>query len=146
MVNREEEWRLNICLFCRFVVFNMESPLNVADRHMDLGSMRDFFNWTMTFRHDSDVYCPYGSVVRREEETPSSSPSWSVWANKTRSALWLVSNCHTYSARERYVGELVRRGLQVDVFGLCGEAECDKQRCDSTIANEYRWEQILWHL
>ena len=45
----------------RFVAFVLESPLMMqfADR---FDEFNDFFNWTMTYRRDSDIYAPYGTV------------------------------------------------------------------------------------
>ena len=63
---------------------------------------------------------------------------------KNRTALWLASNCRTDSGRERYVGELARRGLEVDVLGRCGgggdgrTTECDRKECDREIHKNYR--------
>jgi hypothetical protein len=32
--------------------------------YMDISSMDGFFNWTMTYRRDSDFYRPYGRIVK----------------------------------------------------------------------------------
>ena len=32
--------------------------------YMDIAPMNNFFNWTMTYRRDSDFYRPYGRVVK----------------------------------------------------------------------------------
>ena len=34
--------------------------------YMDISSMNNFFNWTMTYRTDSDVYRPYGWLAEAE--------------------------------------------------------------------------------
>ncbi len=68
---------------------------------------------------------------------PPRSPAYVPLSNKTRTALWLVSNCRTHSERERYVGELVRSGLDVDVLGACGAERCDSH-CEGSIAESYR--------
>ena len=44
--------------------------------------------------------------------------------NFFRLALWLVSNCETFSAREDFVDELVKF-VDVDVFGKCSGASLD---------------------
>ena len=43
----------------RYVMFLMESPLNDNFPYEKFGK---FFNWTMTFRRDSDFYRPYGWI------------------------------------------------------------------------------------
>ena len=46
----------------RYVVFTKESP----DNHVgSLEGFRAVFNWTMTYRRDSDIWTPYGRVVPR---------------------------------------------------------------------------------
>ena len=32
--------------------------------YMDISSMNNFFNWTMTYRRDSDFFRPYGRIVQ----------------------------------------------------------------------------------
>ena len=42
----------------RLVYMNMESPMSWNTP--DIITMKNFFNWTMTYRHDSDIPRPYG--------------------------------------------------------------------------------------
>jgi alpha-1,3-fucosyltransferase len=52
----------------RFVFYHFESPENTAALLMDDPRFRfDFFNWTMTYRRDSDIYLRdyYGSFVSK---------------------------------------------------------------------------------
>jgi hypothetical protein len=45
----------------RYVAFLLESPLMAAfDRY---STFINFFNWTMTYRPDSDIFAPYGSIT-----------------------------------------------------------------------------------
>ena len=32
--------------------------------YMDINAMDGFFNWTMTYRRDSDFFRPYGRIVQ----------------------------------------------------------------------------------
>jgi len=50
-----QEWRHSAQ---RFVYVNVESPMSYPSS--GAGYMNDFFNWTMTYRQDSDVPRPYG--------------------------------------------------------------------------------------
>ena len=45
----------------RYVHFIMESAQYL---YMDIHTMDGFFNWTMTYRKDSDFYRPYGRLVQ----------------------------------------------------------------------------------
>ena len=73
----------------RWVFFNMESPLfqfwkNRAYRHWD-----GWFNWTMTYRKDSDIWMKYGDVVLHNE---SHFPGEKLkYKDKEKSVVWMVS-------------------------------------------------------
>lgn len=57
-------------------------------------------------------------------------------ATKNKSAMWLVSNCHTSSKRENYIKELSKH-IPVDIFGGCGKRGCAKGRQEaSCLTNE----------
>ncbi len=87
-----------------------------------------FFNWTMTYRSDSDIPRPYGWIERnnvpksyapwREKPKPKWLPydeaefkeslkfrnsSFLARAQRPKLVAWIVSNCHTSSRREDYV-------------------------------------------
>ncbi len=120
----------------RFVFFIMESQ--VYSIH-NLRSMNRFFNWTMTFRWDSDIPRPYGwfqelskdpfsfyphkpdhwiqfDEQRFQESLPSRPKSFHDLARRPGKVAWIVSHCDTSSRREDYVYQL-RKYIQVDEFG-----------------------------
>ncbi|XP_052792246.1 3-galactosyl-N-acetylglucosaminide 4-alpha-L-fucosyltransferase FUT3-like [Mya arenaria] len=74
------------------------------------------FNLTMTYHRRSDVYVPYGKLVPKSPPEPKDFAA--VAENKTRSVLWVASNCHTFSWREQYVKEL-QKYIDVDIYGRC---------------------------
>lgn len=45
----------------RFVMFYLETPFSLPSNVWDV-KLKNFFNWTMTYRTDSDVFSPYGFV------------------------------------------------------------------------------------
>ena len=58
-----------------------------------------FFNLTMTYRRDSDIYTPFGKTEKLTEQS-----KWEPLKNDTRQlAVWIVSHCKTNSRREEYV-------------------------------------------
>ena len=113
-------------------MFLMESPLN---DHFPYENFENFFNWTMTYRKNSDFHRPYGWIAPRNWtwHYPSSSAqeNWSQYHISSRSVIdlkvkksnlkdkktvaWLVSNCHTQSLREHYVNVLKKyiQGVQL---------------------------------
>ena len=136
----------------RFVYFMTESP--VYDQHSGrIPNYNDFFNWTMSYRIDSDIHKPYGSFELKSETTNTAGAlpqihrdgHWPVvWdgniANKNNTSLmnlshlaqrpnkvaWIVSNCRSSSKREEFVKEL-KKHIRVDQFGKCGGTLCNKR-------------------
>ena len=105
----------------------------------------------MTYRLDSDMKQAYGffSVVKplpKKQHLPQYIKKFGashthLAANKTKLVAWLVSNCHSSSAREAYVNEL-KKHIDVDVYGRCGKNTCphSKERdCMSFIEKDYKF-------
>ena len=143
----------------RFVFFIMESQ---AFPIRSLGDMNGFFNWTMTFRWDSDVPRPYGwfeeidknkaspfyphktdhwipyDEQKFRHSLPSRPQSFHDLARRPGKIAWIVSNCDTDSKREDYVFHL-RKYLEVHEFG--GKCQhwsspiCDQPYSISTVDN-----------
>lgn len=123
-----------------------------------------FFNWTWTYKLDSDL--PYGYITVRNVTGQIIGPNiimhWlkldSMQAidqemkirlgKKSKAAAWFVSNCQSLSKREAFVAqlnnELRHYGLGVDVFGSCIDffrsKKCPKTRmnkCMKMIEEKY---------
>ncbi|XP_063431104.1 glycoprotein 3-alpha-L-fucosyltransferase A-like [Mytilus trossulus] len=75
------------------------------------------FDWTMSYRHDSDAFSPYGIIKLRSSTTEQNYTS--IYSRKTHNVAWIVSNCHTVSKREAYVRQLSKY-IDVDIYGRCG--------------------------
>ncbi|KAK7489766.1 hypothetical protein BaRGS_00018948 [Batillaria attramentaria] len=96
------------------------------------------FNWTMTYRNDSDLVGLYGALSKRE--TPLVKNYTDIVAKKTKMAAWLSSHCKTHGRREDYI-KLLQRHLEVDAFGECGH-RCPRSAddtCFQTISSEYKF-------
>lgn len=133
----------------RYVYFSQESP---ANRKVDY-NLNDFFNWTMTYRLDSDIPAYYFYLRDKTGKliAPVVKPKWkqpnfeniidfsTIYKRKKIAAAWFVSNCNSASGRENYIREL-QKFLHVDVYGSCGPYECPKsqmQDCFDIIKNDY---------
>lgn len=133
----------------RYVYFSQESPSN---RKVD-DYLNHFFNWTMTYRLDSDISAYYFHVYDNSGKfvAPAENPQWKqpdfnhlknysdIYKRKKTPIAWFVSNCNSASGRENYVWSL-QRFLHVDVYGRCGPFECPKSRmehCMDVIKNDY---------
>ncbi|KAK7067935.1 Fucosyltransferase, N-terminal, partial [Halocaridina rubra] len=110
-----------------WIFFSVEAPpIVVDDQNVNLGRLGGVFNWTMTYKRDSDVVVPYGRVIPKPS-VGSSVQGRDYWSEKdsTKTAAWMVSHCGTESRREWFVKELVKY-MRVDVFGRCGHKRCGK--------------------
>ena len=117
----------------RFIFFTQESPAAVSIR---TSQFRNYFNWTMTYRLDSDIRLLYGRITPLDEvarwsadeiraKIRQSRSGINYAANKTKSVAWMASHCPTASQREVYVDEL-QQHTDVDVYGMCGNFSCQR--------------------
>ncbi|XP_078671452.1 alpha-(1,3)-fucosyltransferase 7-like [Branchiostoma floridae x Branchiostoma belcheri] len=109
-----------------WVYFPFECPH--LTKGIDLVTYAGVFNWTMSYRNDSDILAPWGhitQVYKALAENPPT-PDKDYARQKNRLAIWYVSDCFQYLSRTRYAAELMKH-VRVDVFGACGNAsECVK--------------------
>lgn len=135
----------------RYIVWSVESA---AWRiFVDTRPMAGFFNWTMTYRWDSDIVNPYGYIrpngsvplhpdrdeMRRMLSQAASGTNHA--ANKTKMAAWFVSNCYSLSGRNEFVEQL-KKYVPVDVYGKCGTMVCgrkDEEECRHRTAAKYKF-------
>ncbi|XP_038104882.1 alpha-(1,3)-fucosyltransferase C [Culex quinquefasciatus] len=154
-----EEWRRPIPTLRSpsqlYVAAIKESP---AHTKRDLAQDVDFYNWTMTYRADSDVLWTYGqlSEIGGEQRVvaPSERTSWpqdgfqnytnqallGLVRNKTKMAAQFVSHCGAVSGRDRLV-KAIQKAVKVDVYGKCGTMECPpgSPRCTRMLTDDYRF-------
>lgn len=131
----------------KYIYFNMESADNypVCNQKFD-----GFFNWTATYKLDSDLPTPY--VLIRDKNRaivgPKHRMQWrenmgnvyldyrQTTENKTKMAAWFVSHCRTRSGRHIFVDKLQKAllsyGHHVDIFGHCGNLRCPRGRKGKT--------------
>ncbi|XP_075982252.1 alpha-(1,3)-fucosyltransferase C-like isoform X1 [Anticarsia gemmatalis] len=139
----------------KYIYFNMESSDNYP---LCQAEYDGFFNWTSTYRLDSDIPIPY--LLVRDKMGAFVAPKRDVhWindtskiddefvpeiGNKTKAAAWFVSNCNSRSKRHEFVKALQEAlkpyGLTVDVYGNCGPFKCPRKQyaeCDLKLKKEY---------
>jgi alpha-1,3-fucosyltransferase len=144
----------------RFIFKNFETL--PGGSRLPCFSRPHFYNWTMTFRRDSDIYNgrPYGALRRQNisdiidqlppKLTTGQLPSepedlfnqkYPEFANRTKLIAWFNSHCPTHSQREDYVKKLAEF-IPVDIYGKCGPLEClprNDPRCDARVLVNYRF-------
>ncbi|XP_057381094.1 alpha-(1,3)-fucosyltransferase C-like [Daphnia carinata] len=138
-----------------YVFLSMESP---AWRFVDTESMKNFFNRTMTYRRDSDIYNPYGwfsdltesvtldssridPVTLRQLKRDALFDSTNYGAGKTKKVAWFVSNCKSLSARNEYADRL-KTFIDVDIYGQCGTMRCSRSNpelCHEMLERDYKF-------
>ncbi|KAK3099644.1 hypothetical protein FSP39_007439 [Pinctada imbricata] len=118
-----------------WVYVEMESPALWGN---GIKTWTNLFNWTMTYRRDSDITHFYGSLTKKNQGADRThSPD--LFLNKTGTMLWLVSNCHTAGKRENFVKEL-QKYTAVDVVGRCGMSVCPKRsNCETSLMKNYKF-------
>ncbi|RZC40759.1 glycoprotein 3-alpha-L-fucosyltransferase A-like, partial [Asbolus verrucosus] len=93
-----------------------ESPNHTFLAKNNLTNYNGVFNWSMTYRMDSDIPVPYGRTILRK--TP---PTEDLTIIKRKDVLVAIlgSNCGGKNKRWDYVKEL-KKHIPVDTYGGCG--------------------------
>ena len=116
----------------RWIYFLKESPHN-AGRNPAL--FNGMFNWTMTYRVDSDFLAPYGYYAPLTPDGIDRKPK-NFAEGKDKLVAWGVSHCGML--RDEFVMKLLKF-IKVDIFGSCankfnqhepcprGSQECNKK-------------------
>ncbi|XP_055353281.1 glycoprotein 3-alpha-L-fucosyltransferase A-like [Paramacrobiotus metropolitanus] len=105
-----------------FVYVQGESPIHsipgegLATSH--------FFNWTMTYRLDSDIRGHYTYAVPLQKKAKNFAKG------KDKLVVWFASHCNVHSKRDQYVRKL-QQFIPVDIYGKCGNLTCDKAEHES---------------
>jgi alpha-1,3-fucosyltransferase len=124
----------------RFIFMTQESPASMF--LLDAKTLNNYFNWTMSYRHNSDIQFLYGRILpgpsapRTRAETQKlikathRSSAKNYAANKVHLVAWMATHCESPSLRETYVRQL-SKFIPVDVYGGCGNLRC--------IRNDSHW-------
>lgn len=124
----------------RWVFYSSESPRLSSERIQSLKRINGIFNWTMTYRRDSDIWAHYGRLVLTKNQSKALDIDYSV--GKTKMAAWFVGHCVTTGRREDYISELQRYNITVDIYGGCGTLKCGPPRswkCYEEAARQYKF-------
>ncbi|KAK8732039.1 hypothetical protein OTU49_007151 [Cherax quadricarinatus] len=118
-------------------VFLMMEPASVL--HTKIEPFNNVFNWTMTYKLDSDLPKTYGHVYRRRKPLEPSNRNYAE--GKTKFAAWFVSHCDTTSGRKELVTTL-RKWIKVDQYGHCNSLKCerkDEKKCYAMLSSDYKF-------
>ncbi|XP_061719662.1 alpha-(1,3)-fucosyltransferase C-like [Cydia pomonella] len=134
----------------KYIFVSMESShyYPICDERYD-----EYFNWTWTYRLDSDESYGYVTIrnitgeiigpnkimnwIKLDSMQPVDKETKVLLEKKNKTAAWFVSNCNSLSKRQKIVTklqhELKRYGLGIDIFGGCTGAS---KKCPRTRMNE----------
>ncbi|EZA62444.1 hypothetical protein DMN91_004015 [Ooceraea biroi] len=109
----------------RWIFLTDESPFNTfVNSKQELSNYDGLFNWSMSYRMDSDVPVPYGRTVRLPDNAAPNDGSrhWeaAVTTSKTKLVAVMGSNCGGRNGRWSYVKAL--KSLlydDLDILGRC---------------------------
>ncbi|XP_054156935.1 glycoprotein 3-alpha-L-fucosyltransferase A-like [Oppia nitens] len=117
----------------KWILYNWESPHYSPEYR--IRRLASDIDWTMTYRRDSDIYVPYGSVDRCRRQWLNED----LFDGKQRNVAWIVSNCDTPGNREQYVQEL-QKYIDVDIYGSCGQYSCPRDdSCLQMLEKKYKF-------
>ena len=95
------------------------------------------FNWTITYRRNSDVIAPYGRFIKNTEKLNEASiqaDNQNVLSTKNHPVAFLVTNCLPWSGRILLAKDL-QKEIVVHIYGECGNYTCPKGFGDVTGPN-----------
>ncbi|XP_046403964.1 glycoprotein 3-alpha-L-fucosyltransferase A isoform X2 [Ischnura elegans] len=125
-----------------WVLYFLECPYHTPHLHKrGSGPGGGVFNWTATYRRDSDLVAPYEKWVYYDEKIKEKPQPINYAANKTKMVAWFVSNCGARNGRLQYAQELAKH-VEVDVYGACGSKRCPRsspERCFRLLDRDYKF-------
>ncbi|XP_021191462.3 alpha-(1,3)-fucosyltransferase C [Helicoverpa armigera] len=122
--------------------------------------LNNFFNWTWTFKLDSEIRWGYLTVrdknnvivgpnkvmhwMKLQDMDPVSDDFKEQLKTKTKAAAWFVSNCNSKSRREAVARDLKKElqsyKMDLDMYGSCGNLKCSRDKedeCNTLIKTTY---------
>ncbi|UJR22423.1 hypothetical protein I4U23_025483 [Adineta vaga] len=125
----------------KWVFVTGESPINFYYQNPSFSPrmLDNYFDQSISYKYDSpySVFSPIiksriimGQNFNRSQELNRMSLKY-----KNKSIVWIVSNCNTFSQREKYVEEL-KNYISIDIYGKCGQS-CFNRTCQINLHEYY---------
>lgn len=128
-------------------------------------SLDNFFNWTWTYKLDSDIPQPFINIIDLESTRvgPSVNIKWikdmqssdkfkDQIKQKTKAVAWFISNCKLKNKHLDFVkdlkNELKDYNHTLDTYGPCGQYKCGQNElsvdsCHKQIEKDYYFQLVL---
>uniref|UniRef100_A0A336LTI5 Fucosyltransferase n=1 Tax=Culicoides sonorensis TaxID=179676 RepID=A0A336LTI5_CULSO len=119
-----------------FMLYLLECPYHTPNIKFP-----DSFNWTATYRRDSDIVAPYEKWEYYDPRIKQIEQDRNYALNKTKKVAWFVSNCGARNGRLQFAHEL-QKYIDVDIYGFCGEYKCPRsnaEKCFEVLDHDYKF-------
>ncbi|KAL7633868.1 UNVERIFIED_CONTAM: hypothetical protein RMT77_015829 [Armadillidium vulgare] len=130
-----------------YVFYTMETPNQLQINYLR-AFPENFFNWTMGYRLDSDVYEPFGRVSKKDKKGEIKRVTQNELQEK-KMAVWISSPCYfQLSLKIEHFLNSLSSLISVENLGKCSEESCktvnrkkiygrelDESNCDGEIQN-----------
>ena len=107
---------------------------------------KDVFNWTMSYRHDSDFHNYYGLLRKRRVPLVRNYTDIVSRKMKNKMAAWIVSNPNSKNNRTEYVQALQSHNVTVDIYGgalrgtkLITCPRWQEAKCNEKFSHQYKF-------
>lgn len=107
----------------RWIFFMHECPVFFTK---NLKTLKNVFNWTMTYKLDSDIFVPYLYYFPRAGKNYTNASSHDYTRGKDRLVAWMVSHCG--KQRDKLVKKLMEY-IPVHIYGACAPKFSQKRTC-----------------
>ena len=111
----------------RWIFFIHENPMYFTK---DFNTLKGVFNWTMTYKLDSDIFVPYAYYFPKTSKNLGNEvniDSQYHGEGKDRLVAWMVSHCG--KQRDKLVKKLMEY-IPVHVYGGCGPKFSQNRTCN----------------
>jgi alpha-1,3-fucosyltransferase len=119
-----------------------ESPINFYYQNPSFYPrlLDNYFDVAISYKFDSPWSIFSASIRQHSAMTTDMSINEMKYnrdslTKKTKPIVWFVSNCNTFSQREKYVHEL-SRFISIDIYGKCGQM-CSNGQCQVDLDQYY---------
>lgn len=120
----------------RYVFYSQEPPIRtIARNRFNASEFNGYFNWTMTYKRDSDFVAPYAVAFKRNSTYRADG---TLVKSKNKMAVAFVSNCN--KDRLAFMKEM-NRSIRVDIYGYCGKGRVcvGNDTCLQNLISRYRF-------
>jgi hypothetical protein len=117
-------------------VFASWESVFLTNKQYQQSTWKNKFDWTTSYRRDSEGYGPYGEIIPRKILEPKNYSS--IFGRKYKSVARIVSHCKVNSKRMAYAKKMSKY-IDIDIYGKCGKYTCDDNKdCKKQLNGSYK--------